>query len=59
MFSFSFREMVKWYDDLKDNIDLFENDSQCIAIFIKKEKGAFVKQNIDQDDIRRVKFIEK
>lgn len=31
MFYFSFREMVKWYDDSKDNIDLFENDSQCIA----------------------------
>ena len=89
MFSFSFLEMVDWYNESKDNIEYFENDSQCIAIFIqraqkyeslsdrqikklksdqqallkdKKRKGylgMFVKQNINQDNIRRVKFIEK
>ena len=89
MFSFSFLEMVDWYNESKDNTEYFENDFQCIAIFIKRAQkyeslsdrqikklksdqqallkdkkkkgylGMFVKQNINQDNIRRVKFIEK
>lgn len=35
-FEFSFREMVNWYDDSKDNTVLFENDKKTVAFFIEK-----------------------
>lgn len=37
-FKFSFHDMVKWYDDAKDDASLFENDQKTVAFFIENVK---------------------
>ena len=82
-FNYSFREMVKWYDEEKDNEQWFSNDQNVTAFFISrmkkyeqlsdkqiKKKGLakasknisyvnkFIKQNVNVNNIRRLKFID-
>lgn len=35
-FNFSFREMLNWYDESKDDEDLFSSDEKVMAIFVDR-----------------------
>ena len=38
-FDYSFREMVEWYEDTKDNANLFESDNNVIAFLLTRFKS--------------------